>query len=135
VLDNLNKPLTVPMLAERVAMSPRNFARVFIKEMKTTPAKFVERLRIEAARDGWKKVRNTWKRSRENAAFGNVNSMRNVFSARLKFHLDNIVVTFGTRNVRERCNRCARLSFSAKARANMVAWGNAQDSYKAEPQR
>lgn len=31
-------------------MSPRNFARVFNKEMKTTPAKFVERLRVEAAR-------------------------------------------------------------------------------------
>ncbi|HXM73695.1 MAG TPA: AraC family transcriptional regulator, partial [Chthoniobacterales bacterium] len=28
VLDNLNKPLTVPVLAQRVAMSPRNFARV-----------------------------------------------------------------------------------------------------------
>ena len=50
VLDNLNKPLTVPALAERVAMSPRNFARVFTKEMKTTPARFVERLRVEAAR-------------------------------------------------------------------------------------
>jgi len=37
VLDNLNKPLNVPVLAERVAMSPRNFARVFTKEMKTTP--------------------------------------------------------------------------------------------------
>src|SRR5207247_8899846 len=50
VLDNLHKPLTVPLLAERVAMSPRNFARVFIREMKITPAKFVERLRVEAAR-------------------------------------------------------------------------------------
>src|SRR5437660_9694539 len=29
VLDNLNKPLTVPVLAQRVSMSPRNFARVF----------------------------------------------------------------------------------------------------------
>src|SRR6266480_6239831 len=44
VLDNLNKPLTVPVLAQRVSMSPRNFARVFTKEMKITPAKFVERL-------------------------------------------------------------------------------------------
>ncbi len=43
VLDNLHKPLTVPLLAQRVAMSPRNFARVFTKEMKATPAKFVER--------------------------------------------------------------------------------------------
>jgi len=50
VLDHLNIPLTVPVLAQRVGMSPRNFARVFTTEMKTTPAKFVERLRVEAAR-------------------------------------------------------------------------------------
>src|SRR5205814_8454046 len=37
-------------LFRSLAMSPRNFARVFTKEMKTTPAKFVERLRVEAAR-------------------------------------------------------------------------------------
>src|ERR1044072_5747449 len=36
VLDNLNKPLAVPALAKRVAMSPRTFARIFTKEMKTT---------------------------------------------------------------------------------------------------
>ncbi len=69
VLDNLTKSLNVPVLAERVAMSPRNFARVFTKEMKTTPAKFVERLRVEAARD-WKKVETAWKRSPASAAFG-----------------------------------------------------------------
>src|SRR5256885_6881137 len=50
VLGNLHKPLTVPLLAQRVAMSPRNFGRLFTQEMKTTPAKFVERLRVEAAR-------------------------------------------------------------------------------------
>ena len=31
VLDNLHNPVTVPLLAQRVAMSPRNFARVFTK--------------------------------------------------------------------------------------------------------
>src|SRR2546421_8428016 len=48
--DNQHKPVTGPLLAQRVAMSPRNFARVFAKEMKTTPAKFIERLRVETAR-------------------------------------------------------------------------------------
>src|SRR5882724_5181582 len=84
VLDNLNKPLTVPMLAERVAMSPRNFARVFIKEMKTTPAKFVERLRIEAARRRLEESQNSMEAIAGECGFGNVNSMRNVFQRALK---------------------------------------------------
>ena len=84
VLDNLNKPLTVPALAERVAMSPRNFARVFTKEMKTTPAKFVERLRIEVARRRLEESQNSMEAIADECGFGNVNSMRNVFQRALK---------------------------------------------------
>jgi transcriptional regulator GlxA family with amidase domain len=84
VLDNLNKPLNVPMLAQRVAMSPRNFARVFTKEMKTTPAKFVERLRVEAARRRLEESQNSMETIAGECGFGNVNSMRNVFQRALK---------------------------------------------------
>lgn len=84
VLDNLNKPLTVPVLAQRVAMSPRNFARVFTKEMKVTPAKFVERLRIEAARRRLEESQNSMDAIADECGFGNVNSMRNVFQRALK---------------------------------------------------
>jgi transcriptional regulator GlxA family with amidase domain len=84
VLDNLQEPLTVPLLAERVAMSPRNFARVFTKEMKTTPAKFVERLRVEAARRRLEESHNSMEMIADECGFGNVNSMRNVFQRTLK---------------------------------------------------
>jgi transcriptional regulator GlxA family with amidase domain len=84
VLDNLSKPLTVPVLAQRVAMSPRNFARVFTKEMKTTPAKFVERLRVEAARRRLEESQNSMETIAGECGFGNVNSMRNVFQRALK---------------------------------------------------
>ena len=84
VLDNLQKPLAVPLLAERVAMSPRNFARVFTKEMKTTPAKFVERLRVEAARRRLEESHNSMEMIADECGFGNVNSMRNVFQRTLK---------------------------------------------------
>ena len=84
VLDNLHKPLTVPLLAQRVAMSPRNFARVFIKEMKATPAKFVERLRVEAARRRLEESQNSMEMIAAECGFGNVNSMRNVFQRTLK---------------------------------------------------
>jgi transcriptional regulator GlxA family with amidase domain len=84
VLENVNKPLNVPVLAQRVAMSPRNFARVFAKEMKTTPAKFVERLRVEAARRRLEETRNSLETIAGECGFGNVNSMRNVFQRALK---------------------------------------------------
>lgn len=84
VLDNLHKPLTVPALAQRVSMSPRNFARVFIKEMKTTPAKFVERLRVETARRRLEESQNSMEMIASECGFGNVNSMRNVFQRTLK---------------------------------------------------
>jgi transcriptional regulator GlxA family with amidase domain len=84
VLDNLDKPITVPVLAQRVAMSPRNFARVFTMEMKTTPAKFVERLRVEAARRRLEESQNSMETIAAECGFGNVNSMRNVFQRTLR---------------------------------------------------
>jgi len=84
VLDNLHKTLTVPVLAQRVAMSPRNFARVFTQEMKTTPAKFVERLRVEAARRRLEESQDSMEAIASDCGFGNVNSMRNVFQRTLK---------------------------------------------------
>jgi transcriptional regulator GlxA family with amidase domain len=42
--------LTVPALAKRAGMSPRNFARVFQREVGETPARWVEQMRIDAAR-------------------------------------------------------------------------------------
>ena len=48
--ERLGEELTVERLAERAAMSPRNFARRFAEETGVTPARAVERLRVEAAR-------------------------------------------------------------------------------------
>jgi len=49
VRTHLTEPLTVTDLARRVGMSPRNFSRVFLAEVGQTPAKAVERVRVEAA--------------------------------------------------------------------------------------
>jgi len=48
--DDLDADLSVDALAARAVMSPRNFARAFRRETGTTPAAFVEQLRVEAAR-------------------------------------------------------------------------------------
>jgi transcriptional regulator GlxA family with amidase domain len=48
--ENLAGCLSVDRLAERAGMSERNFARAFLAETRLTPARAVERLRLEAAR-------------------------------------------------------------------------------------
>lgn len=48
--DHLDHDLSVDALARRAGMSPRTFARSFRAETGTTPAAYVEGLRIEAAR-------------------------------------------------------------------------------------
>ena len=50
ILEHPEADLSVPTLARRVAMSPRNFARVFTREVGTTPARFIARTRVETAR-------------------------------------------------------------------------------------
>jgi len=48
--ENLRRPLTVPELADQAGMAERTFLRSFSAEVGFTPAKAVERLRLEAAR-------------------------------------------------------------------------------------
>ncbi|MGE5177750.1 MAG: GlxA family transcriptional regulator [Bacteroidota bacterium] len=50
ILENPGADLSVESLSRRVAMSPRNFARVFTRTTGTTPARFVASTRVEAAR-------------------------------------------------------------------------------------
>jgi transcriptional regulator GlxA family with amidase domain len=49
--ENLQKPLTVPDLADAAHLSPRQFSRAFHAETGQSPAKAVENLRVEAARN------------------------------------------------------------------------------------
>ena len=50
ISEHLDADLSVPALARRVGMSERNFSRVFTQQVSTTPARFVARLRTEAAK-------------------------------------------------------------------------------------
>jgi transcriptional regulator GlxA family with amidase domain len=50
IAGHLAEDLSVPALARRAAMSPRHFARRFKGDVGLTPARYVERLRLEAAR-------------------------------------------------------------------------------------
>ncbi|HYD81561.1 MAG TPA: GlxA family transcriptional regulator [Paucimonas sp.] len=50
ILDNPASDLSVDALAAKVAMSPRNFARVFKRETGASPAEFTEQVRLASAR-------------------------------------------------------------------------------------
>lgn len=50
ILEHPGVDLSIEALARRAAMSPRNFFRVFVREVGMTPGRFVERVRVEAAR-------------------------------------------------------------------------------------
>lgn len=49
IQNHLDEDVTVEKLAEISAMSSRNFARIFVKELNITPIKYIEKLRIETA--------------------------------------------------------------------------------------
>ncbi len=50
IADNVAGDLRVEQLAQRAGMSPRNFARIYAATMGVTPARMVEKIRIEAVR-------------------------------------------------------------------------------------
>lgn len=50
IMQNLSGDLSIEKLAGQVNMSPRNFTRLFKRELEETPAKFIEKLRLHHAR-------------------------------------------------------------------------------------
>lgn len=77
--EHLHEPLTIERLASKAAMSPRNFARAFTAETGTTPAKAVERLRLDAARTAVETTHAPIDQVAETAGFGDPERMRRAF--------------------------------------------------------
>ncbi|MGR9101480.1 MAG: GlxA family transcriptional regulator [Gammaproteobacteria bacterium] len=66
-------------LAERMAMSPRNFARIFREETGMTPAKFVEKVRVDAARQILSEANMRIETAAIKSGFGDYERMRKAF--------------------------------------------------------
>jgi len=79
IRTNLHSGFTVDTLAERAAMSPRNFARVFRSETGTTPARFVEKLRLDAARQSVETTGLSLQQIARNTGFDDPERMRMAF--------------------------------------------------------
>ena len=76
---NLHRDLSVPQLAARAGMSERSFARRYQAATGTTPARAVERLRVEAAREALGSARRSIKDVARRCGFGSEETMRRSF--------------------------------------------------------
>jgi len=83
IVANLGADLSVERLAARAAMSPRNFARVFQRETGATPAKFVERARLDAARRGLEDGGLSLEQVADRCGFASAEQMRRAFQRHL----------------------------------------------------
>jgi transcriptional regulator GlxA family with amidase domain len=79
LIDNLGKPLSVEQMASHMAMSPRNFARVFAQEMGVTPARFLEQVRVEDGRRRLELSHESLAAVARRSGFGSVELMRRAF--------------------------------------------------------
>ena len=76
---NLRGRLTVPILAEQAGMSERSFLRRYREVTGTTPARAVERVRVEAARQALGATSLPVKRIARDCGFGSEATMRRSF--------------------------------------------------------
>ena len=83
ILENLTEDLRIERLAERVGMSPRNFARIYRQERGRTPAKVVETLRIDAARRMLEETRHRIPDIALRCGFGDESAMRSAFTRQI----------------------------------------------------
>jgi transcriptional regulator GlxA family with amidase domain len=79
IAEHLATRLSVDELADRMAMSVRNFERVFTREVGTTPSQYVLQMRVEAARRLLERTDNGLKQVAAAAGFGGVDVMRRAF--------------------------------------------------------
>jgi transcriptional regulator GlxA family with amidase domain len=79
IAEHLETRLSVEDLADRMAMSVRNFERVFTREVGATPSQYVLQMRVEAARRQLERTDRALKHVASVSGFGSVDVMRRAF--------------------------------------------------------
>ena len=77
--DNPSADLSIEALAAKVHMSVRNFSRVFRREVGKTPGEFIERMRVDAARQKLEGSAASVDQIAQECGLGSADSMRRVF--------------------------------------------------------
>jgi len=81
--EHLADDLTVPALSARAGMSRRNFNRMFRQATGATPAEFVERQRVDAARRLLESTDQRLESVAVACGFGSADTLRRVFTRRV----------------------------------------------------
>ncbi|SIT03661.1 transcriptional regulator, AraC family with amidase-like domain [Chryseobacterium ureilyticum] len=77
--DKLEQPISIENIAESMNMSVRNFSRVFLKESGMTPGKFLEKMRLDQAKNMLEYNDISIELVAEKCGFGSVVSLRRLF--------------------------------------------------------
>lgn len=85
----------VPVLAARVGMSERNFARLFTRQVGMSPARYVERVRIDTARQLLEAEPATAEAIARRCGFGTGETLRRAFHRHLGVAPDDYRKRFG----------------------------------------
>src|SRR5204863_282448 len=83
MLEHLDKDLSVPRLAERIAMSERSFARHFADGVGLAPGHYVRQIRLTAARQKLEQTDLPLQQIARRCGFGTPESLRRSFIASL----------------------------------------------------
>lgn len=99
--QHLHEPLQVEDMAVQANMSVRNFSRVFLKETGLTPAKFLEKMRVDTARKFLSQTDLNIEQIADKCGLGGAVSMRRVFLRHLQVTPSHYRNTFRTSLARE----------------------------------
>ncbi|HXY50254.1 MAG TPA: DJ-1/PfpI family protein [Terriglobales bacterium] len=79
IAEHLHQRLSLQLLAERAAMSVRNFERVFAREVGMSPARYVRQVRVEAAQRMMDHSENGLEQIAAACGFSSADLMRRAF--------------------------------------------------------
>ncbi|TBU97421.1 GlxA family transcriptional regulator [Phytopseudomonas dryadis] len=92
---NLGGDLSLEALAERARLTPRTLSRVFARELGTGPARYVERVRLEAARALLQDAQASIATVSRLTGFGHPENLRRVFHKHLAVSPQEYAERFG----------------------------------------
>jgi transcriptional regulator GlxA family with amidase domain len=83
IAEHPDADLSVPALARRAHLSPRQFARTFTAEVGTTPGRYVDQIRLETARRRLADTDDGVDQVARSCGYGTAEAMRRAFSREL----------------------------------------------------
>jgi len=114
MINHPNEEMSIDSLARRAALSPRQFFRRFKEHFGSSPATFVETLRLNEARRRLSAGALSIESVAESVGFKGADSFRRAFERRFRVTPSNYRRTFGLRSTPAANDRSARNNFRAK---------------------